>query len=186
MVKINDLIKKLQEVKDIRGNVQVEISSIGEFIDNRVVVFEGLRGNLVAIGETAVGKAKKFPTAKQTYSLNLIMKYVPEARFTGRTKEEARIFINDHKHKVPVGAKVDFSEYKVSFPTPKQIGYINSLEEQCGVAFTGSTFKEATEYINTYGNTNKNKSNNTVTQDKPLKSLEPVGFEMIDEDEIPF
>lgn len=177
MIKINNLIKKLNEIKDIRGNVEVRIlSPYDNPMDTCTLAFSDICGNLVAIGETAVGKAKKFPTAKQTYTINLILKYVPGTSFTGRTKEDAINFITEHKHKVPVGCKIDFSDYVISFPTPKQIGYINSLEEKNEVPFTGTTFKEATEYIKKYGNTK-----NTPKQEEHTNFCQ-----MVDEDEIPF
>lgn len=182
-VKINDLIKKLQEIKDIKGNVPIDIVDIGEYKSDRIVLFEGLRGNLVAIGETKVGRAKNFPTAKQTYSINLILKHNPSLEFTGKTKEEASTFINTYKHTVPTKTKITFDEYKVSFPTPKQIGYINVLEENNGVAFEGTTFKEATEYITKYGynNNKQTKSTNSSSQ----KDYE-MSFTCIDDDDIPF
>lgn len=186
MVKINDLIKKLKEVKDKQGNVEVRVLPLSDNVNTGTVLLQdNIGGKLIAIGETPIGKARNFPTPKQVYTINLILFHISGLEFTGRTKEEASTFITEHKHKLPIGAKIEYKDYKISFPSSKQLSYIEVLEENNNIPFTGCTFKEASDYISKYG---YNKQQNTGSQQQEPQALQPSEgmFACIDDDEIPF
>lgn len=179
-VKISDLIKKLEEVKHAKGDTVVEMGvDSHDNMQNSTLILQCGRVQLHAIGETTLGKAKNFPSKAQIHTLNLIVKYFPELVFTGSSKEEATLFIGEHKHKLPIDATLD-KQYYYQFPTPKQVKYIEAIEAKTGIPFEGKTFQEATDYITKNG---FNSNNNTQRQ-APSFSIDPVYT--FEDDDIPF